>query len=152
MKKLSILKNRWVIVSLVLACWALGASLTAGYYFLQYNDVVLRTGGVLVYVNIGVDYGNGTRTYYNDTKALTGETVFDVTKQVANVEYQVGSLGTYVTEINGVKSQGNFGWTFWPWNSTSQTWSFAHVGADAYSIANGETFMWYYQNGFNPPS
>jgi hypothetical protein len=146
------LKNKWAIVALVLACWALGASLATGYYWLQYNSLSQQVSGLRITVNIGVDYGNGTRTYYNDTQAFTGESVLTVTKQVANVETATSSLGTYVSGINGLKAQGNYGWTYWPWNSTGRTWDFAPVGADAYLIvANESTFMWYYQNAFNSP-
>ncbi len=136
---------------MVFVCWALVASLVAGYYWLQYNDVVYRIGGVLIYVDIGIDYGNGTRTFCNDTKVLTGATLFDVTKQISNMTYQVGAYGTEVISINDVYKQDNFGWTYWIWNSTSVSWSIVWENADAYRVANGETFMWYYQDAFNPP-
>ena len=152
MKKLSIVKNKWAIVAVILAFVALAASLTAGYYYLQYNDIKERTGGVLIYVNVGFDYGNNTRTYYNDTKALTGETLFDVTKQVANVYYQVSAYGTYITGINGVNATSSgYGWTYFSWNSTGNTWSMSLLGVDSYYVTNGQTFLWYYQNGFNLP-
>ena len=144
-------KNRWLTISLLLACWALVASFAAGYYWIQYTDVVNRIGGVLIYVNVGIDYGNDTRTFHNDTKALTGNTLFDLTRQVSNVTYQVGAYGTEVISINGVSKKDSFGWTYWIWNSTSQSWSIVWENADAYRITNGETFMWYYQNAFNPP-
>ena len=136
---------------MLLACWALVASFSAAYYWLQYRDVLDRIGGVLIYVNTGVDYGNGTRAWYNNTKTLTGETLFDVTKQVLNVTYQTSTLGTEVISINNVRKQGSFGWTYWIWNGTSSSWSIVWENADEYRVANGETFMWYYQNSFNPP-
>jgi len=145
------LKNRWTMIALVFAVWALGTSLIAGYYLLQYNDLSQQTSGLRITVNIGVDYGNSTRTYYNDTQTWTGKTLLDVSKQVANVEAQAGAYGTEVTGINGVTKQGAYGWTYWTWNSTSQLWSIVWEGGDAYKVANGETLMWYYQNGFNPP-
>jgi hypothetical protein len=149
---LSMKRSKWAIVSLVLTLWALGASLYAGYYWLQYNDLSQQVSGLRITVNIGVDYGNGTRIYFNDTKAWTGETVLTVTKRDADVETALSSLGTYVTAINGKAASGNYGWTYWPWNSTSHSWDFAPVGADIYQIVtNGQTFLWYYQNSFNPP-
>ena len=72
------------------ALWALTASFLAGYYWLQHSDIRNRIGGAMIYVNVGIDYGNNTRTWHNDTKAITGATLFDVTKQVANVTYNVG--------------------------------------------------------------
>jgi hypothetical protein len=136
---------------MLLACWALIGSFLASYYWLQYTDVATRIGGVLVQVNIGVDYGNGTRTFSNGTKTLTGATLFDVTKQAYNVTYQVGAYGTEVISINDVKKQGSFGWTYWIWNGTSRSWSIVWESADNYRVANEETLMWYYQSDFNPP-
>jgi len=140
---LSFLKNRWAILAMLLACWALFASLLAAYYWLQYSDFVSRVGGVLIYVNVGIDYGNSTRIFYNDTKALTGETLFDVTRRVATVEFQAGP---YVTSINNVKQAGDYGWTYWVWNTTSSGWSIVWENADAYLVTNRETFLWCYEN------
>ena len=148
---MTVLKNRWMIYAMLFACWALAASFLAGYYWLQYKDVVDRISGVLISVNIGIDYGNGTRASHNNTEAVTGETLFDVTKQVSNVTYQVGVWGTEVVSIDNVSKQGSFGWTYWIWNSTSRSWSIVWENADNYMVTNEETFMWYYQNDFNPP-
>ena len=146
------LKNKWALASLVLICWALGASLVASFYWLQFNDLQMRTKGELISINIGFDYGNGTRTYFNNTNALMGETLFDVTKQVANVYYQVNSFGTYVTGINDLnQTSTGYGWTYFSWNSTGNTWEMSFLGVDAYFVSNGQTFLWYYQNGFNLP-
>ena len=146
------MKSKWTLATLLLAVWALTTSLIAGYYWLQYNDLSKQVSGLHITVNIGVDYGNGTRAYYNGTQAFTGETVLTVTERVAAVKTASSSLGTYVTSINGLEVQSDYGWTYWPWNSTGNSWDFAPVGADVYQvIANGSTFLWYYQNTFNPP-
>lgn len=136
---------------MLLGLWALIASFMAGYYWLQYADLYNRIGGVLIYVNVGIDYGNETRIWHNSTKALTGATLFDVTKQVANITYYVSVYGTEVTSINGVSKQDSYGWTYWLRNSTSNSWEIVWESVDSYLIANGETFMWYYQSGFDPP-
>jgi hypothetical protein len=148
---LAFLRNKWTITAMLFACWALAASFMAAYYWLQYNDIEDRISGVLIYVNIGIDYGNGTRIFHNNTKALTGATLFDVTKQVSNVTYQVSLYGTEVVSIDSVNKQGSFGWTYWMWNSTSLSWSIVWESADAYKVTDSETFMWYYQSGFNLP-
>jgi hypothetical protein len=137
---------------MLFALWALTASFLAGYYWLQHTDIRNRIGGAMIYVNVGIDFGNNTRIWHNDTKAITGATLFDVTKQVANVTYDVNPMfGTEIVSIDGVNKQGSFGWTYWIWNSTSQPWSILWENADNYLVANKETFMWYYQSGFNPP-
>jgi len=148
---LSLLQNKWLIVSLALTCWALLASFAAGYYYYRYIDLQNRIGGEIVYVDIGIDYGNLTRVWHNNTKALTGTTLFDVTKHVANVTYTVGLYGTEILSINNVQKNDTFGWTYWRWNSTASAWEIVWLGVDQYIIVGGETFMWYYQSGFNPP-
>ncbi len=148
---MAFLKNRWTLLSMLVILWALSASFVAGYYWLQYTDIRNRIGGVIIYVNLGVDYGNNTRTWLNDTKAVTGATLFDVTKQVANVTYDVGIFGTEITSISGVRKQDDFGWTYWIRNSTSHSWSIVWKNVDNYLVTSEETFMWYYQNAFNPP-
>lgn len=148
---MAFLRNKWTLFSMMLACWALIASFLAAYYWIQYTDLRDRIGGVLINVNIGMDYGNSSRTWQNQTKALSGQTLFDVTKQVANVTYQTGVYGTEILSINGVSKQGAFGWTYWTWNSTENSWSIVWENADKHLVANGETFMWYYQSEFSPP-
>lgn len=136
---------------MLFASWALIASFLAAYYWLQYTDVNNRIRGALITINLGIDYGNSSRTWQNDTKALTGQTLFDVTKLNANVTYDVGSNGPEVKSINGLGKQGNSGWTYWILNATSNSWSIVWESADKYLITNEETFMWYYQSSFNPP-
>jgi len=139
------------MLSMLLASWALITSFMAAYYWLQYTDIRERVGGTLITVSLGIDYGNGSRTWHNQTKALTGQTLFDVTKQNANVTYEVGVLGTEVVSINGLGKQGSFGWTYWILNSTSNSYAIVWENADKYLVANDETLIWYYQSSFNPP-
>jgi len=148
---MAFLKNKWALLCMLFACWALIASFLAVYYQIQYVDVHDRIEGVLVSVNLGIDYGNSSRTWQNNSKALTGQTLFDVTKQAANVTYQTSMFGTEILSINGVGKQSTFGWTYWIWNSTAHSWSIVWEGVDTYLVTNGETFMWYYQNSFSPP-
>jgi hypothetical protein len=148
---MALLRNKWIIVSMFLACVSLTAIFFAGFYWFKYTDIQSRIGEGLIFVSIGVDYGNGTREWQNDTKAFAGETLFDVTKQVMNVTYEVSSWGALITSINNVSNQGSYAWIYWSLNSTSQTWSMVMEGVDARLVANQEAYMWYYTNEFNPP-
>ena len=149
---MALLRNRWILVSMFLACWSLTATFFAGFYWFKYTDTQNRIGEGLIYVSIGIDYGNYTREWHNNTKAFAGETLFDVTKQVADVTYEVSLYGTQITAINNVSKQGYYGWTYWVLNSTNQTWSMVWEGVDAHRVAADETYMWYYTNEFNPPT
>ena len=139
---------------MILACWVLFATFLAAYYWIQYNDLRTRIGSsnsVLTGIDLGIDYGNGSRSWQNDTRALAGQTLFDVTKQVVNITYDVGIYGTEVLSINGVKKTGGFGWTYWALNSTDRSWSIVMENVDRHLVTNNEIYMWYYSNSFNPP-
>jgi hypothetical protein len=87
--------------------------------------------GVSSWVVYGArDHSNGTRTFHNDTKTLTGETLFDLTKQEFNITYQTGIMGTEVISINNVSKQGSFAWIHWIWNSTGRSRSLVWENAE----------------------
>ena len=135
--------------------WALIASFLAAYYYFQYDDFSNRVAGALIFVNVVVDFGNGTRIFSNDTETIISATLFNVTKQAFNVGYNVTDSGIEVTAINGVEKTGGaggYGWTYWIWNSTESSWSIVWESAAVHEVANEETYMWYYQNSFNSPS
>jgi hypothetical protein len=144
-----------MIIALACLCGALLGTFAAGFYYYQYEDLRSRISGVLTYVDVGIDYGNSTRVWYNRTEALTGATLFDVTKHVANVDYNVTlAWGTEIIEINGLRKQpgfGGYGWTYWVRASNNTSWEIVMTGVDKYVIVGNEIFLWYYTNGFNPP-
>lgn len=151
MKALTFLRNRWILFSILLGCCTLISSFEAAYYWLQYTDLRTRIGGVLIDVNLGVDSGNGSRIWENNTRALTGQTLFDITKQTTNVTYQTGMYGTEILSINGIGKQGAYGWTYWIWNGTDRSWSIVWENVDKHLVTNEETYMWYYESSFNHP-
>jgi hypothetical protein len=146
------LNKSLMIISLLLLCWAVVASLASGYYWLQYTDIVNRISGVLISVNVGVDFGNETRQWFNDTKALTGMTFFGVSRNLLNVTYGTSSgYGAYVDSIYGLAAQGMTGWVWWKWNEQTLNWTNAGISCDSYVVAPDEVFLWYYESGWPPP-
>jgi hypothetical protein len=148
----SILKNKWLIVTIAVLCWALSTSLLAGYYWLQYTDFTNRVGGVPISINVGMNYENST-VWSNNTKELTGMTLFKVTEDVANVTYDtMAGYGIYIKSINNLAAAGLYGWVWWLWNG--QGWTFGSISSGAYAVSQGQTFMWYYESGqtWPPPS
>ena len=149
---MALLKNKWAMLSMLFASCALIASFLAGYYWLQYTDILNRIGGVAIYVNVGIDYGNHTRTWHNDTKALTGMTLFKVTRNIANITYNsAAGFGVYLESINGLAYNATHGWVWWKWDTTMLDWTRIDISPDAYAVADDETFLWYYESGWPPP-
>ena len=155
MRETSILKNKWLIITIAVLCWALSTSFIAGYYWLQYTDFANRVGGVPITINIGINYGNFTGAqgnmatphatiWSNNTKELTGMTLFKVTENIANITYDTSyGYGVYITSMNNVEAAGDYGWTWWLWNGTG--WKPGPISSGAYAVSEGETFIWYYE-------
>jgi hypothetical protein len=143
--ELEFLRNKWALATLVMLCWAIIASSALGYYYYQYEDLVARIGGVPVPVNLGIDYANGTRQWFNGTK---GAALYDTMLQARwDVEVtSFGVMGLYVNSINGVEeSAEEFEyWGWWTW--TDYGWSHGGSACNKYIVTAGEIIMWYYSH------
>lgn len=100
-------------------------------------------------VNLCVDYGNGTRTWFN-VSASPGESLFDITQQVAQIEYEyyptMSPGHVLMKTINGVApSEGKY-WFWYYWDSNTNQWVFGQVGCDAWILRDGGTYRWIYKD------
>jgi sensor histidine kinase YesM len=118
-------------VILALLVWAICATAIAGYYLAQYNTYrneynnLLRQVNMSIRVNILVSYGNGTRTWFNNTLLSVGSTAFSAILAVSDVKYKDygGTLGILVTSINGLASDSTtHGWFYWYRETGNSTW------------------------------
>jgi len=117
----------------------------------QYNSIVeenRKLNASLIYVDMLIDYGNGTYTWFNNTIVTRNTTLFQATVKICLVEYKVYSFGIYITSINGVSEKkvagGGYSWIWYYWNTTSNKWEMGSVGADHYVLSNGDIVMWKY--------
>ncbi|MCL4355901.1 MAG: hypothetical protein JRN56_00285 [Nitrososphaerota archaeon] len=113
-------------------------------------QVLSREGGngVPTYeVNMLVDYGNGTRVWYNDTRAQPGWNGYLVTLVLLNGDVQATWYPQYgehyVTGIGGVSNTQDKFWFLITANQTG-SWQVAQYGADQIHVVNGTTFAWIY--------
>lgn len=143
------LKNKWAIAAIVVLCWAIASSLVSLYYYYQYSDLIMRlersseSGLTAVGINLGVDYGNGTRVWYNGTKGVTlYDAMVNAGWKIASESY--GVMGLYIKSINGVEeSSSNMRyWGWWSW--TDFGWYHGQAACDKYVVSSGETILWYY--------
>ena len=117
------------------------ASLWSSYQVLASGD----GRKALVYsVHMVVDYGNGTRTWYNDTAAQPGWNGYIVTLVLLNGNVQATWYPQYgehfVTGINGVNQTANQSW--FVWNLVNGNWSPSETGSDQLQIVNGSVLAW----------
>jgi len=141
----SISRRTFAFVALALFVWAFCATLVAGYYYYSYSDLYVKTRVPAIQVNLGINYGNGTVQWFNETEARSGDTLLDVTKQVATANYTDYGYGSLVNSINDVNSTSSEAWIWWIWNQQFG-WSQGPVASDKYVLGNNETVYWYYQD------
>lgn len=117
------------------------SSLWAGYQELA------RSGGqrALVYgVHMLVDFGNGTREWFNDSTAQPGWNGYVVTLVLLKGGVQADWYPQYgehlVTGIDGVPQTASKSWFLWSFSGGA--WSASLSGADQMTITNGTTFAW----------
>ena len=112
-----------------------------------YNQAVenLRQLKTHMLVDVLIDYGNGTQEWHNGTRVPIGATLFDVTKEIAEINYTTGQFGVFVTAINGRGGEPGYYWIWYIWNSTSAEWEIGLVAADAFTLHHGDMVSWVYE-------
>lgn len=139
----ALLKNKWILATMVVLCLAIVAFSAFGYYYYQYTDLVDRIGGAPGSINLSVDYANGTRQWFNGT---IGATLYDAMTQAGwNVEAtSFGVMGLYVTSINGVEESAEDSkyWSWWTWGEYG--WLHGGSACDKYIVSVSESIIWYY--------
>ena len=137
-----------MFVVMGLLVWALVASLICAYYYYSYNDLFQKTRKVAIQVNLGLNYGNGTLKWFNQTSTRSGDTLLDATLQVANVNYTTSAFGAFVTSIDNVNRPTTKSWIWLSW--TQQLgWYQGPIACDKYVLGNDETVYWYFEE--SPP-
>ena len=147
-------KSSWMWISTGLICILIIASYSAAYYYMEYTKfqqlyddtlVELKKYEPYMFVNVLLDYGNGTSEWHNGTLVSKGADILNATIRIAQVQYSMGQWGAWMSSINGAGGDDNTFWIYNVWNSTSLSWEMGQVAADAYILREGEIFAWIYQ-------
>ncbi|RLE88284.1 MAG: hypothetical protein DRJ96_00710 [Thermoprotei archaeon] len=155
------------VVLIILLAWAVLASALAAHNYLRaealsaelsslrgelmnVNSTLAELRKRVIWVDVVIDYGNGTLEWHNYTLLPRGSTVFKALLFVAsNVEYKHGKWGVYVTSINGVsekimsKSEG-YSWMWYIYERDKGEWALGPVAADKYELPDGAIIKWAY--------
>jgi len=121
------------------------ASLDLASLWSSYQQLSSASGRkALVYsVHLLLDFGNGTRRWYNDTSIQPGwngyvATLILLRGNVQAVWYpQYGEH--YVTGVDGAPQAPSTSWFFW---SFEGNWTLASTGADGLRVNNGTSIAW----------
>jgi len=102
----------------------------------------------MVEVNLCIDYGNETKNWYNISTS-PGMTLFDLTKNIAKVEYDYYSWmepgHILINSINNVAPSGGKYWFWYYWDEAKNEWIRGQVGCDAWILKNNGTYKWIYK-------
>jgi hypothetical protein len=140
------------IIALLVAI-VLVLSTVAVYYSYEYNQELsvnqtyaaqLKELNVKYISDILIDYGNGTFSWYNNTKVQPGWNLYTGTLVATNgnVNSTCCEFGSHlVFGLNGVQSTSTIYWWIWTYNSTS-SWEVAPTGADELLMYNGSVYGW----------
>jgi hypothetical protein len=148
------MKGAWILAAVLLA-WALASTTMGVYYYTEYDknlrlaqNLEQKLGEVSLSVNLAVDYGNGTRTWYNATIIPLGATVFNATEEVVTVEHDPQFGPSFVIAINGVRQDGSQSlyWIWWIWDETQNNWAPGPIANDEYTLSDGQNVIWYLED------
>jgi len=148
-------KKLFTYVILAVLVWAILGTFVAGYYFVQfdiyhreYNNLADQFNSISLKVNILLDYGNGTRVWYNNTVLPLGSTAFNATCSIADVDKKdYGEpLGILVTSINGVANNNPYGWFYCYWDSKNSEWIFPTHSCAKHILHEGDTIAFTYDS------
>ena len=146
------MRGTWALVVLLLV-WAVTSTSIASYYYVQhvryyglYQDVLKKLGEISITVSIALDYGNGTRAWYNGTILPLGATLFNATVKVSKYEYDLFDGKAFTTAINDVRRKPGekMYWTWWYWDEAERKWMLGPVACNEYTLRDGHIAIWYY--------
>jgi len=152
--------NVWMWASAALLC----TTVLTGYMALNnqsklsglqadYDALMERaesTQGILadltILVDIKIDYGGDNVVWYNSTRVPMNAKLLEATEIIAQVDYTVSEYGAIVNDIGDVGGDEGF---FWLWYTHEDGgWQMGMVGADTWSLKDGDIVAWEYTDVF----
>lgn len=156
------MRGTWFLAALLLV-WAVASTTVSSYYYMEYTkyqrlsqDLKQKLGEVSISVNVAIDYGNGTRVWFNGTALPIGATVFNATAKVADPQPDPQYGESFIIAINDVKQSVNENkyWIWWVWDEAQHKWTPGPVANNTYVLSDGQNVAWYLENtsSWPPPS
>ena len=94
-----------------------------------------------------IDFGNGTRLWYNDTEVQPGWNAYVETVVLSHGDLKALWYPEFqehlVSSIDGVSDSPTMSWFLWTYNETA-SWQASPVGADLVPVDNGSVLAWTY--------
>jgi hypothetical protein len=110
------------------------------------NQKILRElDNFTSHVDILIDYGNGTIIWFNKTRIIPGESLLNITQDIADVDYTESEFGAFINSINGVEGTSN---NFWIWYYYEDGWNMGLIGAGKKYLHEGDIVSWKYTDSY----
>jgi hypothetical protein len=158
MTDLSKSHNVWFTISLLLVSGLVLTSAVATYYYIRltaaeklYADTLSSLNDVSYRVNLLIEYGNGTKTWRNQTIIPVGWSLYNTTSKVTGgrIEGTWFSFGFFITSINGVQGTGPSYWSWYTWEREQSKWVPGASGAGSYIMKQGDVVAWLLTSDFS---
>ena len=111
---------------------------------------------VTLFVSIGLDYGNGTIHWSNETEVAAGYSLFQLTQKIATINHTYYPLSkpghVFIDAINDKKSytatdfSEGWSWIWYYWDDDTQEWVSGMVGCDAWMLENDGIYKWEFEH------
>jgi hypothetical protein len=149
---MTMIRNKWFTIALVLAAVASLTSATTFYSYAnwqlteeRYQTTLTSLEDLSYTVNVLIKTRDDHEEWYNQTRIPIGWSFYNTTEKITNgnVEGIWSEFGVFVTSINGVEGNGPKYWIWFIWDETGKQWTSGATGSDAYIMRQNETVAWY---------
>ena len=98
----------------------------------------------LLSANFLIDFGNGSRVWYNDTSTQPGWNLYIATLVITDGNVNATWYPSYGEHlVNGILGKTSSGSRFWfAWSLADSKWELSSTGADQVTIYNGSSYAW----------
>ena len=112
--------------------WGILGTVFAAYYFVQYDtyqkeysNLTEQFNNISLKADILLNYGNGTKKWYNNTVLPLGATAFNATHTIAHTMNYTNyeEWGVFVVSINGLTNNSSYAWIYWTWDAQNFQWT-----------------------------
>ena len=133
-------------LTLILLIWAISATTIAVNLYLEnqsYRDILYSFGSKTISVNLLIDYGNGTKAWFNNTIVPRNSTLFTLLLTTVKINYTTGKYGVFIKSVNNVSnkvtssSSGRF-WMWYYYDKKNHKWVSGPVAVDKWPLKNGD--------------
>jgi hypothetical protein len=135
-------------------------------YYSLFNLSALRELGLSVseattlFVNLEINYGNGTVEWHNETDVPAGHTLFKLTQEKAVINYSYYAFAepghVLIDSINNKTKftdpsyAWGYSWIWYYWSDSENKWVTGPTGCDAWLLKNGGSYEWNYERWTYP--